>query len=146
MIISPPMTTNDEDLNCGHHVHTRIMISVDSMHYGREVYFCHRWLLPLRYYIRIMSVEACFPMPSTKSKWSSGLRGSFKYWFERAMVKIPLLNYYLSRKTLHFHINYSSHWNEFMKGLNSRLQIKVYGSFLFHLTSITIPKNSFECL
>ena len=42
MIISPPITTNDKDLDCGHHVHTRIMISVDSMHYGREVYFCHR--------------------------------------------------------------------------------------------------------
>ena len=32
------MITNDEDLNCGHHVQRRIMISVDSMQHVRDCY------------------------------------------------------------------------------------------------------------
>ena len=80
VIISPPCRTNHEDLNYGHHVHTRIMVRVQSMQHGSEAYFNHRGLLPVRYYISIMYVqecshrryyigiqylEACFPKPST---------------------------------------------------------------------------------
>ena len=111
VIISPPCRTNHEDINYGHHVHTRIMIRVESMQHGSEAYFNHRGLLPVRYYISIMYVqecshrryyigiqylEACFPKPSTKSRWSSGLRRQFQVLVRKGVGLNPTLDINIS--------------------------------------------------
>ena len=107
MIITPPNTTNDKDWNYGHHVHTRIMIRVESMQHGSEAYFNHRGILPViyyisimyvqecspqRYYIRIQSWEVCLPKPSTKSRWPSSLRRQFQVLVRKGVGSNPTLD------------------------------------------------------
>ena len=94
MIISHPITTNDEDF-----------ISVDSMHYGGEVYFCHRWPLPLRYYILVMFVQECFPKLSTTSRWLSSLRRQFQVLVIKVVGSNPNLDINISPVRLNISIS-----------------------------------------
>ena len=96
MIIFPPSRNNDEDLRYGHHVHTTIMIRVESMQHCSEAYFNRTGLLPVIYYISIMYVQECFPKISTKSRWPSGLRRQFQVLVRKGVGSNPTLDINIS--------------------------------------------------
>ena len=120
VIISPPCRTNHEDINYGHHVHTRIMIRVESMQHGSEAYFNHRGILPVRYYISIMYVqecspqryyiriqsgEVCLPKLSTESRWPNGLRRQFQVLVRKSVGSNPTLDINISPVRLYISIS-----------------------------------------
>ena len=122
MSILPQSRNNDEDLRYGHHVHTTIMIRVESMQHGSEAYFNHKGLLPVRYYISIMYVqecspqryyiriqsgEVCLPKLSTESRWPNGLRRQFQVLVRKSVGSNPTLDINICPVRLYISISIS---------------------------------------